>query len=60
MRDTAAATKFFEKAMRQNGEPERVTMDESGANKAAMGRINKDQDIPIEVRQIKYVNNIVE
>lgn len=59
-RDTAAATRFFEKAMRQNGEPETVTMDKSGANKAAMDGINQDQDVPIEVRQIKYLNNIIE
>jgi len=35
-------------------------MDKSGANKAAMDGINKDRDVPIEVRQIKYLNNIVE
>ena len=59
-RDTAAATRFFEKAMCQNGDPEKVTMDKSGANKAAMDGINKDRNVPIEVRQIKYLNNIVE
>lgn len=32
--DTAAATHFFEKAMRHNDIPETVTMDKSGANKA--------------------------
>jgi putative transposase len=31
-RDTVAATRFFEKAVRQNGDPEKVTMDKSGAN----------------------------
>ncbi len=35
-------------------------MDKSGANKAAIDGINKDRDAPIEVRQIKYLNNIVE
>ena len=59
-RDKAAATRFFKKAMRQNGDPAKVTMDKSGANKAAMDVINKDRDVPIEVRQIKYLNNIVE
>ena len=59
-RDTVAATRFFEKAMRQNGEPEKVTMDKSGANKAAMNEINKDRDVSIEVRQVKYLNNIIE
>src|ERR1035437_10327513 len=59
-RDKAAATSFFEKAMRQNGDPEKVTMDKSGANKAAIDGINQERDIPIDVRQIKYLNNIVE
>ena len=59
-RDTVAAKCFFDKAMRQNGEPEKVTMDKSGSNKAAMDEINLDRDVPIEVRQIKYLNNIVE
>ena len=35
-------------------------MDKSGANKAAMDAINKDRGEPIEVRQIKYLSNIVE
>ena len=59
-RDTAAATRFFEKAMRQNGDPEEVAMDKSGANKAAMDEINQDRNVPIEVRQVKYLNNIIE
>ena len=59
-RDKAAAMAFFKKAMRENGDPEKVTMDKSGANKAAMDGINLAREIPIEVRQIKYLNNIVE
>jgi len=59
-RDKAAATRFFKKAMRQNGDPEKVTTDKSGANKADMDGINKDREVPIEVRQIKYLNNIIE
>ncbi len=59
-RDTVAASRFFEKAMRQNGDPEKVTMDKSGANRAAMDAINKDRDVAIEIRQVKYLNNIVE
>ncbi len=59
-RDKAAAKRFFEKAMRHNGDPEKVTMDKSGANKAAIDGINDDRELPIEVRQIKYLNNIVE
>jgi putative transposase len=59
-RDKAAAKRFFEKAMRHNGDPEKVTMDKSGANKAAIDGINQDRELPIVVRQIKYLNNIVE
>ena len=59
-RDKAAAKRFFDKAMRHNGDPEKVTMDKSGANKAAIDKINNNRDVPIEVRQIKYLNNIVE
>src|SRR5712692_1909307 len=32
-RDKAAAMRFFDKAMRDNDVPEKVTMDKSGANK---------------------------
>jgi len=56
----AAAKRFFDKAMRQNGVPEKVTMDKSGANKAAIDAINTGRDVSIVVRQVKYLNNIVE
>jgi transposase-like protein len=59
-RDKVAATAFFKKAMRQNGDPEKVTMDKSGSNKAAMDEINRCREVSIEVRQVKYLNNIVE
>ncbi len=35
-------------------------MDKSGANKAAIDAVNADRDVPIVVRQVKYLNNIVE
>ena len=35
-------------------------MDKSGANKAAMDEINARGKVPIIVRQVKYLNNIVE
>ena len=59
-RDKAAAKRFFDKAMQANGVPEKVTMDKSGANKAAIDEINASRDIPMVVRQVKYLNNIVE
>ena len=59
-RDKAAALRFFEKAMKASGVPEKVTMDKSGANKAAMDEINGRGETLIIVRQVKYLNNIVE
>jgi transposase-like protein len=59
-RDRAAALRFFDKAMRASGVPEKVTMDKSGANKAAMDEINAGRETPIVVRQVKYLNNIVD
>jgi len=59
-RDKAAAMRFFEKAMQGNGTPEKVTMDKSGANKSAIDQIIVDKAASIIVRQVKYLNNIVE
>jgi putative transposase len=59
-RDMAAAKRFFDKAMGANGTPEKVAMDKSGANKAAMDVINVGPDVRILVRQVEYLNNIVE
>jgi transposase-like protein len=58
-RDKAAARRYFEKAIGQNGVPETVTMDKSGANLAAIQSINAERETPIKVRQVKYLNNIV-
>nr|WP_028215229.1 IS6 family transposase [Paraburkholderia mimosarum] len=57
-RDKAAARRYFEKAIAQNGEPETVTVDRSGANLAALEELNADT--PIKVRQNKYLNNVIE
>ena len=52
--------RFFEKAILNNGVPEKVSMDKSGENKAAMDQIIDDKAISIIVRRVKYPNNIVE
>ena len=59
-RDKVAAMRFFEQAIQDNGIPEKVTMDKSGANQAAIDQIIEDREIPILVRQAKFLNNIVE
>lgn len=59
-RDKTAARRYFEKSIAQNGVPETVTIDKSGANLAALEAINHDRKTPIKVRQSKYLNNLVE
>jgi putative transposase len=51
---------YFEKSIRQNGVPETVTIDKSGANLAALHAVNAERDTPIKIRQVKYLNNVVE
>lgn len=52
--------RFFEKAIAHNGQPESETIDGSPANLAALRDINAEQEAPIAIRQVKYLNNIVE
>jgi putative transposase len=59
-RDTEAALKFLKKAIRRNGVPETITIDGSEANEAAIKRYNKEHGTHIAIRQVKYLNNIVE
>ena len=49
-RDKAAAMRFFDKAMQANNVPEKVTMDKSGANKAAIDGINAGRETAIVER----------
>jgi len=59
-RDLAAARTFFEHAIDLHGVPAKVTIDKSGANTAAVAGLRADSGIDIELRQCKYLNNIVE
>ncbi|MGF6920628.1 IS6 family transposase [Paraburkholderia sp. 40] len=59
-RDKEAARRYFEKAIDQNGVPETVTIDKSGANLAGLHAVNAERETPIKIRQVKYLNNIVE
>ena len=58
--DTEAALKFLKKAIRQNGLPETITIDGSDANEAAIKSYNEEHGTAIAIRQVKYLNNIVE
>jgi putative transposase len=68
-RDEEVAKGFFIKAIGSSGLPEKITIDKSGANKAGVDAINLQLIIfyllgcslmQITIRQIKYLNNIVE
>ena len=59
-RDEHAAKRFLTKAIRRHGVAEKITIDGSAANKAAMTSYNEEHGTAIEIRQIKYLNNIVE
>jgi putative transposase len=59
-RDRKAALRFLHKAIDQHGAPEKVTIDKSGANTAAIESYNAEHETDIEMRQVKYLNNIVE
>ncbi len=59
-RDKAAARRYLERAINLHGLPEKITIDKSGANTAAIKSVNVDACIDIELRRSKYLNNIVE
>jgi len=64
-----AAFDFFCKSIGNNGLPDKVTIDKSGSNLSVLEMINNFlcmialfglQFFQIQIRQIKYLNNIVE
>ena len=59
-RDNEAALRFFKKAVRLHGLRDKVTIDKSGANTAAIEALQAETGHEIEIRQIKYLNNLVE
>ena len=59
-RDRKAALRFLRKAIDQCGMPQKIAIDKSGANTAAVESYNTEHNAGIELRQVKYLNNIVE
>jgi transposase-like protein len=48
-RDKVAARRYFEKAIGNNGAPETVTIDKSGANLAALDALNAGREMPVRI-----------
>jgi putative transposase len=48
------------KAISLHGAPAKITIDKSGAKAAAIASYNLEQDAEIELRQVKYLDNVVE
>jgi putative transposase len=64
-RDESAATDFFARTIENNGWPEKVVIDKSGANLAGLQNMNFLLLLHgwfwlIEVLQVKYLNNMIE
>ncbi|MEW7009798.1 IS6 family transposase [Lentilitoribacter sp. EG35] len=64
-RDEAAATNFFKRTITNNGWPEKVVIDKSGANFAGLQNMNLLLLLHgwfwlIDVLQVKYLNNMIE
>jgi putative transposase len=64
-RDTAAARRFFKRAVGTNGVPDRIAIDKSGANLAGLQSLNVILKFTgagriISIIQSKYLNNIFE
>lgn len=49
----AAARRFFDKAMRYDAAAEKVTMDKSGVNRAALDHLNWEREVPIKIGQVQ-------
>ena len=66
-RDEVAAFKFLKKVIGSSGLPEKINVDKSGSNEAAIIRLNLMlfrlglwPYVWVECRQVKYLNNMVE
>jgi transposase-like protein len=59
-RNKTAAYKFLKIAIKNNGIPEKINIDKSGANTAGIKLYNKRHGTNIEIGQCKFLNNIIE
>ena len=59
-RDEPAAKRFLTQAIRRHGMPEKITIDGSEANAAAIRSYNAEHGTAIIIRQVKYFNDMIE
>jgi putative transposase len=59
-RDLAAARRFIERAIDLHGVPGKITLDKSGANTAEIVGMCADSGTHLEMREPKYLNNLIE
>jgi putative transposase len=59
-RFTVTVWQHDSKVFGQHGMPAKITIDKSGANTAAIESYNAAHKAGIEIRQVKYLDNIVE
>jgi putative transposase len=59
-RDRDAAEAFLHKAIRGQGLPEKITIDQSGSNIAAIKRYNRAHKTALSIRHSRHLNNLVE
>ena len=59
-RQRISAHKFLIKAITNNGKPELINIDMSGANTSVTKLYNRRNYSGIKIRQCKYPNNIIE
>ena len=59
-RTVNAAFRFFSKAIADQTEPVKINIDKSGSNTSAINAYNYENGTYIEIRQNKYLNNLVE
>jgi len=57
-RDKAAARRFLKRAIALHSAPDNITIDNSGANAAAIESLKGDTGADIALHQPKYLNNI--
>lgn len=56
-RDKETAIRFFNKAMQENGIPEKVNIEKSGSNKVVIDEINNSMEVPTIICQVKHIKN---